>query len=152
MRTRFGRCLEHGHQFVVDVLVANAVREGVDPGTHEPLRVLEIEDVRGDPQPALVRLVDDGAIEFRRQLLVLAVPVVDPDLDDVDLVRRELLHRLAAFRLGRNPIGHVVRPGSGIVIPRPALKNRAAPGIVWPRISRVLRSWSVPRLSAALTP
>ena len=30
--------------------------------------------------------------------------------------------------------GVVMRPGSGIVMPRPALKNRAAPGIVWPRI------------------
>ena len=27
------------------------------------------------------------------------------------------------------------RPGSGIVIPRPALRYRAAPGIAWPRIS-----------------
>ena len=31
--------------------------------------------------------------------------------------------------------GTVVRPGSGITIPRPALRNRAAPGIAWPRMS-----------------
>ena len=77
--------LEHRHQLVVDVLVANAVRERVEPGADEPLGVLQIEDVRGDPQPALVRLVDDGAVDLGRQLLVLAVAGVDPDLDDVDL-------------------------------------------------------------------
>ena len=75
-----GTLREHGHQFVVDVPVAHAMRERVDPGTYEPLRVLESEDVRGDPEPSLVRLVDDGAIEFRSQLLVLAIPCVDPDL------------------------------------------------------------------------
>src|SRR4029450_2152911 len=36
------------------------------------------EDVRGDPEPSLVRLVDDGVIEFRSQLRVLAVPVEHP--------------------------------------------------------------------------
>ena len=47
--------------------------------------------------------------------------------------------------------GAVDRPGSGIVIPRPALRNRAAPGVVWLRMSSIAY-WSVPRLSAALTP
>ena len=51
--------LEHGNELVVDVLVAHAVRERVDAGADQPLGVLEIEDVRGDPQAALVRLVDD---------------------------------------------------------------------------------------------
>ena len=57
-------------------------------------------------QALLVRLVDDGAVDFRRELLVLAVAGVDPDLHDVDLVRRELLHRLAAFLLGVDPVRH----------------------------------------------
>ena len=48
-----------------------------------------------------------GAVELRRQLLVLAVAIVDPDLDDVDLLRGELLHRLAALGLGRDPVRHV---------------------------------------------
>ena len=62
------------HELVVDVLVANAVRERVEPGAHQPLRILEVEDVRGDAQPVLVRLVDDGGIQLGRQLLDLAIP------------------------------------------------------------------------------
>ena len=92
--------LEHGDGFVVDVLVADAVREGVEIGAHQSFRIVHVEDVRGDAQTEFVRLVDDGGILFRCHLLDLALPVVDPDLDDVDLVRRELLHGLAAFRLG----------------------------------------------------
>jgi hypothetical protein len=88
------------------------------------------------PESSLARLVDDGAINFGSQLLVLAIPCVDPDLDDVDLVRRELLDRLAAFRAGRNPLRHRCASGSGIVMLRPPLRNGAAPGIVWPRMSR----------------
>ena len=56
------------------------------PALQQPLRILEREDVRGDAQLVLVRLVDDRAVELRRQLLVLAVAVVHPDLDDVDLL------------------------------------------------------------------
>ncbi len=65
-------------------------------GAHQALRILELEDVRGDAKPVGVRLLDDGAIDFRGQLLVLAAPVIDPDLDDIDLAVRQLLHRLAA--------------------------------------------------------
>jgi hypothetical protein len=122
--------------WTVDVPVANAVRECVDPGTNQALRVFAVEDVRNHPESSLVRLVDDGAINFGSQLLVLAIPCVDADLDDVELVRRELLDRLAAFRAGRNPLRHCCASGSGMVMLRPALRNRAAPGIVWPRMSR----------------
>ena len=76
------------------------MREGVEIGAHQPFRVVHVEDVRGDAQTEFVRLVDDGGILLRRHLLDLALPVVDPDLDDVDLVRRELLYGLAGFRLG----------------------------------------------------
>jgi hypothetical protein len=71
--------LEHGHQFVVDVDGANAVSEGVDPGAQQPLGVLEIADMRGDPKAPIVRLVDEGAIESGGQLLVPAPPIVDID-------------------------------------------------------------------------
>ncbi len=65
---------------------------------------------------------------FRGQLLVLAVPCVDPDLDDVDLVRRELLHRLAAFRLGRNPVGHGGAPRFGHRDPAPCTEKPRGTG------------------------
>jgi hypothetical protein len=42
--------------FVVHVAVANPVRNASSPD--EALRVLHIEDVRGYPQPAIVRLVN----------------------------------------------------------------------------------------------
>src|SRR5262249_38103970 len=74
VRTR----LEHGHRLVVDVFVANAVRERVEPGAHETLRIVHVEDVRSDPQPAIVRLVDDGDILRRGHLLDFALSLVDP--------------------------------------------------------------------------
>jgi hypothetical protein len=77
------------------------------------------------------------------------LPVVDPGLDDPDLSRRILLDRLAAFIFAVD----LVRRAhcSCLVMPRPALKNRAAPRTVPPRIGNNSRL-SVPRLSAALTP
>ncbi len=75
--------------------------------------------MRGDPQAELVRLVDDGAVDFGGQLLVLAVPGVDPDFYDIDLVRGELLHCLAAFGLGRDPVRHRQAPGFGHGDPAP---------------------------------
>jgi hypothetical protein len=40
--------------WTVDVPVANAVRECVDPGTNQALRVFEVEDVRNHPESSLV--------------------------------------------------------------------------------------------------
>ena len=89
--------LEQRQDLVVDVPVADAVGERVDAGPQQPLRVVEREDVRGHPQTALVRLVDDRPYRSGVSFLYLPVAVVDPDLDDVDLLRGELLHGLAAF-------------------------------------------------------
>ena len=96
--TTFGRCLEERQPLVVDVAVAHAVGERINARPQQPLRIVEREDVRGHPQSALVRFLDDRAVEVRRQLLVLPVAVVDPDLDDVDLLRGELLDGLARLR------------------------------------------------------
>ena len=54
----------------------------------------------------LVRFIDHRAVERRRQLRELAVAIVDPDLDDVDLLRGVLLDGLAAFLRRRDPVGH----------------------------------------------
>src|SRR6185295_16299890 len=91
--------LEHGHRLLVDVLVTNAVRERVDSGAHEPLRVVHVEDVRRNPQPAIVRFVDDGGILCGSYLLDLTPALVDPDFDDVRPVRSVLLNRPASFHL-----------------------------------------------------
>ena len=48
--------------------------------------------------------------------------------------------------------GAIVRPGSGAVIPRPAEKIRAAPGMGIARMSNAAASVSCPMLKAALTP
>src|SRR3954470_5970604 len=48
--------------------------------------------------------------------------------------------------------GAVVRPGSGAVIPRPAVKNFATPGIVWARTWNDASVVSWPRLCAAPIP
>ena len=57
--------LHHAQEFLVDVAVTHAVRERIDIGLEQPFAILEVEDVRGDPDLRLVRLVDDGAVELR---------------------------------------------------------------------------------------
>ena len=104
-----------------------------------------------DPQSVLVRLVDDGAINLRRQLLVLAVPGVDPDLDDVDLPLRELLHRLAAFRVGRDPVRHRYAPRLRHRDPAPGAEEAGGAGNgLAAHVEQLVLS--VPMLSTALTP
>ena len=119
------RLVERQH-FVVDVLVAHAVCERVDPGADEPLAVFLVEDVRGDAKAVLVSLVDRGLVLRRKHLVDLAFAIVDPDLDDVDLVLRVRLHRLA--RLLDAVDLEVGRP-SVLLMPLPALKKRAMPGV-----------------------
>ena len=76
------------------------MREDVEVGAHQPLGIFHVEDVRGDANAGLVRLVDDGGILFRGDLLDLAVPVVDPDLDDLNVERGIVPDSLAALLLG----------------------------------------------------
>ena len=97
-----------------------------------------------------------GAVEIGRQLLVLAVAVVDPDLDEVDFPRGQLLHRLPRLGLGGHPVRRFGAPGSGIVIPRPAVREsrRVGNGLVphleatspvsWPEAHRRRRRRSTP--------
>src|SRR5262249_61140370 len=55
----------------------------------------------------LVALVDDGARQSDRQPGRAAAPVVDPDLDGVDLAGGVLLHGAARLRLGGDLVGEV---------------------------------------------
>ena len=103
--------------------------------------------MHGHAQLVLVRFVDHRAVELGGELLVLAVAIVNPDLDEVHLLRRKLLDRFARLGVGRDPVGTVVRPSSGMVMPRPADSSRAAPGIRSLRIFNATSPGSVPRLS-----
>ena len=114
--------LEHRDDLVVNVHVPYAVRERVDTRAEKPLRIFEREDVGGDAEPMLMGLIDDRAIELRRQFDIRSVPIVHPDLDEVDVQLGELLHGLSGFLFGVDPVGGSVRPGSGRVSPRPAVR------------------------------
>ncbi|PYS28861.1 MAG: hypothetical protein DMG11_11285 [Acidobacteria bacterium] len=82
-------------------------------------------------------LVDDRAVEFRGQLLVHAVPVVHPDLHDVDLSGSKLLHILSGFRNGGHPVGSFRSAGFGH---REASPRGAEPRCVWNRLCSYLKS------------
>jgi hypothetical protein len=69
--------------------------------------------VRGNSQPAIVRFVDDGGILSGSHLLDLALALIDPDLDDVDLARGVLLNRLTRFRLAVDLCRQTAGFGSG---------------------------------------
>ena len=69
-----------------------------------------IEDVRVDPQPVPVALVDDRPEEIGRQPGRAAVAVVHPDLDRVHLPGRQFLNGLPRLVFGRHFIGD---PGVG---------------------------------------
>ena len=93
-----------------------------------------------------------GAVEVRRELHVLAVAIVDPDLDDVDFLRRQLLHGLASLGRPRNPVRRHRPSRFRRREARPAVKNRAAPGMGIDRMANAAASVSCPMLMAALTP
>jgi len=103
-------------------------------------------------RPFLVGFVDGGAVKLRRQVFVLAVAVVDPQLDDLDLADGFFAYSLSRFFFGRDQWGISVRPGCGDVMPRPALLYRAAPGISSSPIANGAVSGSWLRLITALTP
>ena len=80
-----GTLAEQLEKFVVDILIAHAVSEDVHARAQQALGVREIEDVRGNPDAVLVRLVDGSGIQFRGELFELPVAVIDPELDQIDV-------------------------------------------------------------------
>ena len=89
------------------------MRKCVDAGAQKSLGVFEGEDVGRDAQPVLMGLVDDRAVKLRRELADRAVPVVHPNLDEVNLSGGELLHSLASVRDVRDPVGSFRPAGLG---------------------------------------
>ena len=58
--------LQQRDELVVDVAIANQVREGVDAGAGQILGIVEIEDVRDDAGAVRVGFFDDRAVQRRR--------------------------------------------------------------------------------------
>src|SRR5712664_672285 len=85
-------------EFIIDLLVADAVQESLAAGAHQELGVGEVEHVGDRRQALLARLVGRRGEHLRRELLLAAVTAVDPDLDEIRLVGCEILHGLARLR------------------------------------------------------
>ena len=101
------------------------MREGVDAGRQQSLGIFEGENVRGDTELQFVRLVNHGSVERRRQLRKLAIAIVDPDLDQVDLLGGLFPHGLAGLGLRRNPVGYL---GAALLWCRDAAAGQVEPG------------------------
>ena len=124
---------EHqGDQRVAHLPVANQMRERVDAGFRQRDGVVVVEDVRRGLEPVLVRFVDGRARQRDRKTRRPAAAVVHPNLDDVDLPGRLLLHGAPDVLFGRHRIGEVcveriTGPAPGAPMPRPASSSCAPP-------------------------
>ena len=98
-----GRSRNNANDLVVHVRIANAVCKRVEVGAQQRFRIRQIEDVRGHANPALVGFIDHGRVELGRELLVHAVTVVDPDLEDVDRERGLFADGVARLRRPSSP-------------------------------------------------
>ena len=81
------------------------MRDEVDAGTEERLRVVEVEDVGRDAQAVLVRLIDHGRRRLERHLGRRAEVVVDANLDEIRFHRGDAIDFLARG-LGRGRVDH----------------------------------------------
>ena len=107
--------------FLVHVMVADGVREAVDPGSEEVLRIGQgagPSQMRDDAHCVSVRFVDDRPVDIRPDLGHRAASTVDSDLHERHAVTVKLLHscssRFLVDRATRNPkevFG--LRPGVG---------------------------------------
>jgi hypothetical protein len=86
--------LDGGDERCVDVLIADAVRDHVHARGQKPASVLDVEQVRRGSEPALVRLVDERAVDRRRHVVRSAH---DMELDEVDPEIRVAIHAAPDF-------------------------------------------------------
>jgi hypothetical protein len=87
----------------VNVAIPDAVRQIVGARLEQRLRVGQIVHVRGDSQPARVRLLDGRAVDLGPHLLRGAQVVVDADLDEVRIsIGVEVHRRTRGLGIGRN--------------------------------------------------
>ena len=126
--------LQQSKQLVVHVAITDRMKEPIDARPKKTLRIVERRDVCEHAQLMLVRLVDDGAIQDGAQLRHRAVAVVDPDLDEVDVLRRQFPDVLSGLALAGDAIRRIahrrVRTGIGRSEAAPCRPNDRA----WMRI------------------
>ena len=111
---RIEHLAEQRHEFIIDILIANAMGKDVHIGAKQALGIIEIEDVRRNADAVLVRFIDGGTIQFRSELLVLSVAVIDPELDQVDTAGRLRPNGFPGFLLRVDPMDDAsprLRPG-----------------------------------------
>ena len=72
-RSHVGALAPERDELIVDVPIAHAVGERVDPSPKKPLRILQGEYVGRDAEIVPVGLVYDRAVQHWGELLVLAV-------------------------------------------------------------------------------
>ena len=115
----------------------------VRTGAEERLGILQVVQVRGHAQAALVRLIDDGAVDRFGHLAAAPQGVFHPDLHDVDVHVDHLVHSGPGVlrRLRRDDGTGDVEPGS-IQFWRVSCRSRN-----W-----MPTSWSPPRLTTVVTP
>ena len=120
-----GLCLHHIDEFVVNVLVPDAMSEGVDARAQDSLRIFERKDMSYRAQVVLVRLVNNGPIQRRAQLRDGVIPVVHPYLHQIHFLLGQLLDILAGLGFRFDPVGSLCasrfrscQPASGGTISR----------------------------------
>ena len=101
-------------KFIIDILIPNAMGKDVHIRAQQALGIRKIEDVRGNPDAVLVRFIDGSAIQFRSELLKLPVPVIDPELDQVDVAGRLGTNGFPCLLFRIDPMDHTAsRLGTG---------------------------------------
>src|SRR5262252_1995011 len=85
-RSRF----HHVDELGVYRLVANPVSDDIDSCAHDRFGIGEVVDVGGYPQAVLMRLVDDGGIDFRLELGHQPARAIEPNLDHIGFAGRHL--------------------------------------------------------------
>ena len=72
---------EKNDAFFVDLHVSNSMCKSIDISSEQSLSIVEAEDMGGRSKTMLMRFIDHCLVQFRCKFVVLAVSIVDPDLD-----------------------------------------------------------------------
>src|SRR5262249_15067926 len=79
-------------QLVVDIAVTDAADKSINPGLDQIFCVGQLENFGNNLQIPLVCFVDGGAINAGLNLCPFPIAVIDPELDGINLLFRQLRH------------------------------------------------------------